>query len=477
MASRCKINVEYGWSDKCVRPLVTYDSLNWAGIVKLTMKKPWSRKKLFLLLVLVLTVISVSLPVYFLYQISGDYPLVAAERKSVNPETARSTKKLAKRLLISVFSKKSTESFTVNEDELNHLLSLVSRSFKRLRAQVNVTNAGTYIALSLYLPENPFGDFINVSFMVLPSRGGLDLYNVRLGDLSMEGATAKYLAAMVLDVAMGNKLGSRMISSVESVDISNDTLEILFHPIPDLEQKLESFKERIRYVRKELNLGGDPVQVRYYFRKLCHLDQSMNLDVNKSLAEYIPFLFQLARERVSDGNGAKNEYRAAILAMSIYFGSNRFEAIIGKVKTPDLKHCMGDKKTVLAGRRDLMLHFIISAGLKVLSDNGVPFVIGEFKELLDTGKWGSGFSFVDLAADRAGLKFAELAVNKQDVDKLAMLSDENLTEKIFFPEIDGLPEGLSKTEFDYYYKNVDSIYYKSMLKDIDKRIGVLQLYR
>jgi hypothetical protein len=57
---------------------------------------------------------------------------------------------------------------------------------------------------------------------------------------------------------------------------------------------------------------------------------------------------------------------------------------------------------MLGGRQDLRLHFIVSLGIKVIADSGISFAAGEFKELLDALSGGSGFSFADLAADRAG---------------------------------------------------------------------------
>ena len=51
-------------------------------------------------------------------------------------------------------------------------------------------------------------------------------------------------------------------------------------------------------------------------------------------------------------------------------------------------------------------HSIVSAVLKMAADFGMAFMIGEFKELLDFYKGGSGFSFTDVAADLARIRFA-----------------------------------------------------------------------
>ena len=165
-----------------------------------------------------------------------------------------------------------------------------------------------------------------------------------------------------------------------------------------------------------------------------------------------------------------SENRAAILAMAMYFGNARlFEAMIGRVRTGALAG-VGSRQGAakLAGRNDLMLHFIISAGLKVASMSGISYTIGEVKELLDAARGGSGFSFADLAADRAGVRFAEVAVNSESAA---------LDEAAFFPDIVGLPEGLDERRFEATYGGLEGAAYTAMVREIDARIARCPAYR
>ena len=61
----------------------------------------------------------------------------------------------------------------------------------------------------------------------------------------------------------------------------------------------------------------------------------------------------------------------------------------------------------LNGRHDSAQHFVISAALAAWAGEPVAEAIGLYKEL-DDARRGSGFSFADLAADRAGTRFGEL---------------------------------------------------------------------
>ncbi|MBN7827827.1 hypothetical protein J0A66_21590, partial [Bowmanella dokdonensis] len=103
--------------------------------------------------------------------------------------------------------------------------------------------------------------------------------------------------------------------------------------------------------------------------------------------------------------------------------------------------------------------------------------IGEFKELMDRAKKGSGFSFVDLAADMTGIRFAELATDPQTAERLQQTLAGLDSELLFFPSIDGLPEGFDKQAFKHRYQQVDSEAYKAELQEIQRRIGELALYQ
>ena len=68
------------------------------------------------------------------------------------------------------------------------------------------------------------------------------------------------------------------------------------------------------------------------------------------------------------------------------------------------------RRVLLGGRDDLARHFSISAALAATMDTPLADAVGLYKELEDARPGGSGFSFVDLAADRAGARLGALAV-------------------------------------------------------------------
>jgi hypothetical protein len=232
---------------------------------------------------------------------------------------------------------------------------------------------------------------------------------------------------------------------------------------------------------RDIGQGGnapwDSSLVSHYYGRLLEEGRNSQTGTAPSLAAYLGPLFRLARERSATGDPVR-ENRAALLALAIYLGDPRFDKLAGLELKPDLLGRSSYAQGVhLGGRQDLRLHFVISAGLKLLTDQGISTAIGEFKELLDAGRGGSGFSFVDLAADRAGIRFAETAADPGGgARRLQELLAGNPSEQLFFPPVADLPENMPKVEFEQRYGRVDSATYNGMVREIDRRIDRCPAY-
>lgn len=102
----------------------------------------------------------------------------------------------------------------------------------------------------------------------------------------------------------------------------------------------------------------------------------------------------------------------------------------------------------LFGRHDLLQHFVVSAALTAARGAKAAEAAGILKELLDAQPGGSGFSFADLAADFAGIAFAERLL--EEPARLKVLAEGGkLADFALSPK--GLPEGLSAVEFEKRY--------------------------
>jgi hypothetical protein len=127
----------------------------------------------------------------------------------------------------------------------------------------------------------------------------------------------------------------------------------------------------------------------------------------------------------------------------------------------------------MRGRRDLAEHFFVSAHLTATMGGDAARAAGLTKELFDAHA-ASGFSFADIAADRAGAHFAEGVLGNKL--KLGLIA-QGFNVSTFMPEISKLPEGLTAVELDSQFGSQDDDRFANQLRAIDQRIQLLPPYR
>jgi hypothetical protein len=124
----------------------------------------------------------------------------------------------------------------------------------------------------------------------------------------------------------------------------------------------------------------------------------------------------------------------------------------------------------IQGRHDLAQHFSVSAALTALQGKKSAEMAGLVKELLDARPGGSGFSFADLAADFAGIAFAEQVL--ADPERLSSLERSFHVADYTLPPR-GLPEGLSQAEFSRRYGSTSDRRFEKEVAGLRQRLQAL----
>ena len=120
--------------------------------------------------------------------------------------------------------------------------------------------------------------------------------------------------------------------------------------------------------------------------------------------------------------------------------------------------------------------FSVSAFLASAAGDALAHAVGLFKEISDA-KSGSGFSFADLAADRAGVELGSMAVASElSAYSLQLQLSKITNEDDFMPDIDNLPEGLNEATFKRQYGTTEDTRYKKMQHELDRRISLCRIY-
>jgi len=394
----------------------------------------------------------------------------------MNAEAVRHSKQLLTNLNAAI--RNPTEQqwvFSANTDELNSAFALASRTLPGFRGQAQVNPAGltTFMTLPVPMLGKPY--YLNARVQVRPSTGPLDIQHVSLGMVTIPGETALNLLGWFADQVWGSGKGANLLAMVRSVQFQQDEVKVeVTRPGGwDLQRLKQS---GLAVYREFFSSPEQTANLEFYYKIAADYAVS---NPNSSLINYFQLLFRQAQLRTAvykdEPGRAQQENQAVLLAMAQLLGGHNLQLLVNEVKrAPGVKA----PRVTLARRPDLQQHFIYSATIQILTNKNVSDTVGEAKELLDSIKGGSGFSFVDLLADRAGVRFAQVAIGSpRSATQLQQFFSQDRTEAELFPSKARLPEGISQQSFEQKYQSVDSADYQKMLADIEQRLDALPLYQ
>ncbi len=177
-----------------------------------------------------------------------------------------------------------------------------------------------------------------------------------------------------------------------------------------------------------------------------------------------------------------HRHKAFLTALGVSIGATdqvrklpALRTLLNRIETPadsSVRNTLVGKPTI-RGRNDLAMHFAVAAMIAAHSGTEAAEAAMLAKEVLDA-QGGSGFSFCDLAADKAGVLLAErIASGKRSLDQLAM----GFRSADYVPVVDEFPEGLSTRQFMDQFGGMQDDRYQAMILRIDMAIYNLPGFR
>lgn len=413
----------------------------------------------------------VGIPAVFVWLALDSQPLVARVAE-ISLDDMRRAEELLKRFDPRRIKAGKTTTVVATERQLNSAIRAGLANVTGVKSRVAVGPRGLLIAATakVPMPYARLGRFVNMRAVFAPSTDGLEISSVRIGRLTMPSSLARPILQAVIETLAGPGVGAELIDSVRALSVRDKTVSVDFKPS-------KAVVAEVKTVVKKVVRAGNPEAVRAYYTKLIELTRRQGSRSRTSLTAFVQPLFRLAGKR-SRTNNPIDENRAAILALSLYFGDQRIENVVGDVLSADMRRKKRQTEHVrLDGRHDLVQHFVVSAGLALAGGAVVANAVGVAKEVADSAG-GSGFSFTDLAADRTGIRFARAAVaTRDDAVRFQRRLSDLITEADIFPAVLDLPEGLSEPEFTRRYGDTNSRAYGRIVAEIDRRIGNITLYQ
>jgi hypothetical protein len=339
------------------------------------------------------------------------------------------------------------QDFALSEAELDAGLKLAARSRGIDRTQASI--AADVIEMRVSMPWR-FGLWLNAKAHISPSASGFPTISARLGDLPIPAFLCRFIIKRYW-----NNRGADMPL------------------LDDLAQKLTLEKgravARVKLPQKSgvlTTLGAaraNPVDAKLVAKLFCDLGKQQSVSPTTSLAIHVRRAF------AATGNDQVESNRAAFVALAMFVADRRIGEATAGLKLADVAKCKRPNEDItLLRRADLAKHWAISAALAASFGPEMSGAMGTWKEISDSGSGGSGFSLVDLAADRSGIVNAKRAIDPETAAKTAAgLSQVKEAELLPLSAL-ALAEGMSEAEFTSRYVNTESPAYGKIVQRINR---------
>ncbi|MGR9115683.1 MAG: hypothetical protein ACU85E_07950 [Gammaproteobacteria bacterium] len=351
----------------------------------------------------------------------------------------------------------------LNSRDLNIALNYLLNNYLQSSSQISLHDDALDFTISLLLPDNLFGKYLNLQFHLNQLNGATQITELAIGRISIADELAGLLIDKIIKYAHLKQHYILVTEQVLDLHFDSNKLSLTYLTDPAYADNTADLLHRAR----------DHQTMLYYQRKLTEVINNHDPEWRLSLAELFQPLFELAYRRSTPRTAIK-ENRIVIFTVNSYVNKNEVLPYLPRNVTARPRR---NYPVFLYKRIDLAKHFVASATLTTTGGGHLANMIGLEKELSDA-RSGSGFSFIDLAGDRAGMRFGRMAVSSpSNARKLQKYMSRIKDYTAFMPDMRDLPENLNRKQFKKQFFTVYSSQYQEMLQEIDKRIDALPLYQ
>jgi hypothetical protein len=350
------------------------------------------------------------------------------------------------------------QSIQLDEAELDRLLNYAVELRRVSGIAADLTPGLATLTATLTVPPNPFGRYLNITAEVAEVPGGIRIQSLQLGSLPLPGMLADWTARLAHHWLRRDKTYAALADAFSQVRFDENQATLDYRWRPELLTRIE------RKSAELLIAPEDQARMLAYAGQLDSLLKPYTRGSTVPLVSIMGPLFSYARQT---GNDAREENRAALTALAAYLGGISLPRLLES----DSHSIRRAPRVLLSlhGRRDFAEHFVISAALSANGGSRLANAIGLIKEEEDANR-GSGFSFTDLASDRAGVKLGTRA-SGDAAARVQQLLAAARHDADLLPDFRDLPEFMPQTEFDRRFGPIGSARYLGVIHGIDARLA------
>ncbi|WP_020589855.1 hypothetical protein [Desulfobacter curvatus] len=430
-------------------------------------------KSLLLLFVLGVVVC----PLLFLFGAIDKSPAVG-KPPELSFDQIRRMEKLVRRYKPDSMAVRQSRQVKISEQDLNLMAAygacqLVDQV--EIFPQIRLSGPFIKISTTVQIPQTPLGEYINTACVLNIENGRPRIHSIGVGFFTLPGSLVTFALSYLGQALLSPdnyELVLQNLDALQSVAISRQQLSFTYDWNPDALNRLhESQKTMLIAPEHQDRL----IVYTNALAKLCSIFKEHCIK-KVAVVRVIRPLFKLVLEQSKVSKDPIEENRALLQTIALFCLGRGVDRLVTEERAAKvIPH--ENIGLILCGREDLVKHFFVSAGIAVSGGSKLSNLAGLSKEV-DDSYGGSGFSFADLAADRAGVRLAELATGSaQKASAIQQKMAAAKTEDQFMPRIDNLPEGIMALQFKKRYSDFDSKAYTLVEDEITKRINACLVYQ
>ncbi len=294
------------------------------------------------------------------------------------------------------------------------------------------------------------GFWLNVSTMAERGEDGAPVLRARIGDIPVP---SPLMRTVIWVARMG--LRFRGVNLPPPADIVQD-LKISATDVSAL-VKLPRQSALINAVSE---FGQAPVDLASVNQHYCRLVVLEHKQPSDDFAVHVRRVFA----------GGNDDDRARLVALAMLTVSPRVGQLAAMPASGPSGCAPITPAAKLNDRLDLAKHWALSSALSASLGADASLAMGVWKEMSDSSTGGSGFSYADLAADRAGILIAERLADPRYAAATRTWLAGVTQDKLLPIEKLALAEGMSEADFVARFEAIDSARDKAVVARIDAAI-------
>jgi len=351
----------------------------------------------------------------------------------------------------------------LSEKDLSLAANYLIRNLGSGGAIITLLPGELKLQASIQLPENPVNPYVNLDLTIAETQGKTSISKLYIGQVPVPGRLADIVLIEIMQYLFHHEDRQLIKDTIKKLSLSKGHMQIHYKWKPEL----------IAKVKSHLISPQDKDRLRRYYKKMAELTRQPGLKHRSSVMFIMRPLFAHAQLQSKNGDPIA-ENRAALTVLAAYVMPRSFNALMPNISDLPLPRRF---TLTLDRRKDFVEHFVGSAALAATGDAQLADAVGLYKEVADS-KGRSGFSFTDLAADRAGTRFGEIATTSHGhARRVQQLLASGATEMDLMPKVNDLPENMTEKAFKQRFGKIGSPEFNKVKQQIEQRIAACRLYR